>query len=236
MDDMNILIVIQCRFGSSRLPGKALYPLAGMPMVVFLIRRLISTLEETNHRLVLATTLKVEDDPVAVWGAQEGIDVVRGENEDVMARYIRCLRIYPTPAIVRVTADNPLTCPELINRSVIKLLENRLDYVQTIGAPLGAGVDVFSKSVFDKLSDICLEPSEREHINKYIIEHRREFKTADLNVQGIINRPDIRLTVDTKEDWNKIKRLFGDNEKKPWEIPLHKAIERFDSVHLQACA
>ncbi|NWH04943.1 cytidylyltransferase domain-containing protein [Desulfobacter latus] len=66
-------IIIQCRFLSSRLPGKAMYPLRGIPILVFLIRRLKHFLSEEYFRLILATSDLSQDDPVAAWAKYEGI-------------------------------------------------------------------------------------------------------------------------------------------------------------------
>lgn len=226
------LIVIQCRFGSTRLPGKALYPLCGLPVVVFLIRRLKAGLPDNRYRIVLATTTRPDDNPVAAWGKQEKIAVVRGETDNVLARYVRCVDAYPCTEIVRVTADNPLTCPELIQQAVARMRENRLEYVQVVGAPYGAGVDVFSIGVMERLRRADLEPGEQEHINKHIIDNRDRYRILDEPAAGSINRPDVRLTIDTLEDWIRVSGLFQEQDEKPWEIHLDQAVKRFDTIHL----
>ena len=85
------LIVIQCRFNSRRLPGKALMPMAGTSMLGFLIRRLQWGLKETGWNIMLATTLRQDDDAVAEAGSELGLQVFRGEEDDVLARFGRCM-------------------------------------------------------------------------------------------------------------------------------------------------
>ena len=78
------LIVIQCRFSSKRLPGKVLYPIRGLPILVFLIRRLKKS--NITGRIIVATTDRSEDDLVVAWAVQEGVKVVRGETDDLLSR------------------------------------------------------------------------------------------------------------------------------------------------------
>ena len=86
MKDMDgVLVVIQARYNSTRLPGKALYPLGGRPMLAYLLERLGGG----PWRLCLATTEGPEDDALAAWGHALGVPVVRGEGQDVLARYVR---------------------------------------------------------------------------------------------------------------------------------------------------
>lgn len=223
------LIVVQCRFNSSRLPGKALHPVGGLPMIVFLLRRLRGGLDPREHRVVLATTRNRRDDIVESWALEEGVDVVRGEEADVLGRFICCLDAYPSETIVRVTGDNPLTCPEMLKWLVREKQDNSLDYVQCENLPYGAGVDVFSSDLMKTLDREATEEDEREHINLYLLRNSEKFKIRFPKVHGELARPDIRVTVDTKEDWLRVRALFGPTETEPWKLSIDEAIKRMDA-------
>lgn len=222
------LIVIQCRYGSSRLPGKALYPLAGTPMLAFLIRRLAWGLAETPHRLVVATTTHRQDDAVAAWAAQEGAEVFRGPEDDVLGRYLGCLERFPAQTVVRVTADNPLTCPGLIIRSLDRAGAEGADYFYFQATPFGAGADVFSAEALKAAARRTDDDLDHEHINRFIINRPEGFKVSRPEIDPPLNRPDVRVTVDTPEDWRRLKDIFRPDEAEPWKLELNEAIERLD--------
>ena len=222
------LVVVQCRSESRRLPAKALYPVAGVPLLAFLLRRLRSGLDENDFRVVLATTRRLADDTVAAWGEREGVAVVRGEANDVLARFVRCLLRFPSPLAVRVTADNPLTCPWALRRAVRAARRSGADYVQCRNMPHGTAVDVFSAGVLMRLADEARQPDEREHINLHILRHPRRFKTLVLDVRGKRRRPDLSLTVDTMEDWLRVSTALEGTGPKSWRISLGEAIARLD--------
>jgi len=137
------LIIIQCRINSKRLPYKALYPIAGIPLVVFLFKRLKQGLSKDNYHLVLATTKKSEDDIVATWANEENINVIRGEENNVVSRYNDCLDSFNTNVVVRVTGDNPFTCPNIIKLIIDRMVDHSVDYVQPIDIPYGAGAEAY---------------------------------------------------------------------------------------------
>ena len=224
-----VLVVVQCRFNSSRLPGKALYPIAGVPMLTFLLRRLKAGLPENRFTVMVATTEHQPDDIVAAWGLAEKAALCRGEEDDVLKRYVKCLDSCDVATVVRVTADNPLTCPEIVKWLVQEKEAEDLDYIQCTNLPYGAGVDVFSAALLKSFQQNLTDPREREHINLHILRNPDRFKTSFPEQEGELARPDLRMTVDTKDDWLSMASLFNLTEKVPWEIPLREAIERMDT-------
>lgn len=222
------LIVVQCRFGSTRLPGKAMLPVCGIPLLKFLLRRLKESLP-LSYLIVLATTRKIEDDVISSCGTEEGVEVVRGEEQDVLTRYTQCLEKYSADYVVRVTADNPLTCPVKLDQLVKETRTTRSEYGIYNNLPYGAAVDVFSSELLKQLDKEANEPDEREHINLFVLRNIKRFKVFSINASGIVSRPDLSVTVDTKEDWGKITSLFLPDEKDPWRISLEEAIKRMDT-------
>lgn len=224
-----VLVVVQCRFNSSRLPGKALYPIAGMPMLVFLLRRLKAGLPENKFTVMLATTKYQSDDITAAWGMAEKTEICRGDENDLLNRYLKCIESCDATTVVRVTADNPLTCPEIIKWLVQEKENGDLEYVQCTNLPYGAGVDVFSAELLRSLHQNITDPAEREHINLHVLRNLDKLRTCFPIIEGELARPDLRMTVDTYEDWFSMVTLFERTEKVPWEIPLREAIARVDT-------
>jgi len=226
-------IIIQCRFNSSRLFGKAIYPLVKIPILVFLVRRLKENLDQNFYQIILATSDQKDDNIIEEWGKAEDIPVVRGSKNNILKRYIQTMKIFPSKTIVRVTADNPLTCPEIIKWLINEQQNKCLDYVFCTNIPCGTGVDVFSNNVLEALDKENLTDDEKEHINLHILNNKEKFKTFFPQLTDERARPDIRLTVDTFEDWLKLNTLFNPNEKAPWRISLYEAIKRVDKNSIQ---
>ena len=222
------LIVIQCRFGSSRLPGKALYPFHGSSVLGFLLKRLKRGLSHKKYLCVLATTVKKEDDIVAHWGKKLGVEVVRGSENDVLNRFVKCINKYSPLSVTRVTADNPFTAPELIIDNLKNLYKNNLDYSITANAPIGAGVDSFKCETLIMLNNKNLKPNEREHINKYILDNPNQFRMRINEVPLKMRAPELSLTIDSYEEWKNLSSL-NLSMHKPWKLNLEKLIAKLVS-------
>lgn len=200
-------MVVQCRYNSVRLPGKALLPLAGVPMLTYLLRRILAA--RLNAMCCVATTTSPVDDAVAACGTALGLPVVRGEEQDVLARYIRCTKHISCRGIVRITADNPFTAPELVEHTLTALAAGA-HYADTSRCcPLGTGVDGFSTDTLFKLHQQCVDTAEREHINLHILRHPENFYVVEPQIPAAWRKPWLRLTVDTEEDYAHATTVAG---------------------------
>jgi spore coat polysaccharide biosynthesis protein SpsF len=224
-----VLVVVQCRFNSRRLPGKVLYPIAGIPLLVFLLKRLQTGLPQADYQIVLATSTDQSDDILAIWAAEQGVHIFRGSEQDVLNRYRACWEQYPAEIVVRVTADNPLTCPGMLQWLVQQTHRTGVDYAQIVNLPYGAGVDLFSAELLQRLDQEAIAPDEREHLNLRIYRNKEKYHSYFGQVEGELARPDLRMTVDTKEDWERMRAIFDPGEPEPWRISLAEAIIRLDS-------
>jgi len=226
------LIIIQSRFNSKRLHGKALYPICGLPLISFLIKRLKLNLP-ADYMIVLATTENEEDDILARWAAEENIHSFRGSDNNVLERYKDCLKKFPSNTIVRVTGDNPLTCPKIIEWLVSIKTSHKKDYIFCDNLPYGAGADVFDSDILLQIEKKTNLDDEREHINLHILRNIKNFKTTFPKAEKKIARPDLRITVDTIEDWLIINQLFLNDNDKQYNIPLEEVIQRMDRLNVR---
>jgi spore coat polysaccharide biosynthesis protein SpsF len=219
------LVVVQCRYGSTRLPGKAMLPLAGHPMLGFLLKRLEEGLSGSNMRIVLATTRKPEDDQIEELGLKLGHLVVRGSQDDVLDRYVQVLETVEAPFVIRVTADNPLTCPEMLLAALKEAQVRDLDYFMFNDLPKGTAVDVFSAEILRRMNLCELDAEEREHVNLYILNNpgccRMEMKPSGLLDDGGVN-----LTVDTPEEYRFLRSLVEHDCSRPWRITIPEILSR----------
>jgi spore coat polysaccharide biosynthesis protein SpsF len=203
---MSLGIVIQARMGSTRLPGKVLRPIAGKPLLGHVLGRL--TLLQHPATVVVATSTLPQDDVISNWCEAEGVECFRGDELDVLDRYLRCAEKFGMDPIVRLTADNPFTDIGELDR-LIALRESRgLAYAHSFGMmPLGVGAEIFTLAALRKSHVEGLAPHHREHVNEYMQEHPEIFSSGVLDVPPRKRASELRLTVDTEEDWQRASTL-----------------------------
>ena len=124
-----VVVILQARTGSSRLPGKVLAELAGRPMLEFLLERLMRC--DSVDRCILATTELAEDDCLAELGDSLGLTVVRGSQQDVLSRFVLALEHTDAPIIVRITGDCPFVDPGLLGEMIKEFCSKELIIIQT---------------------------------------------------------------------------------------------------------
>ncbi len=201
---MKIALIIQARMGSTRLQGKVMMPILGKPLLEHLIER-VRHVKEGD--IVVATTTNPLDDPIEDLCLSRGVKVFRGSENDVLSRYAAASR--DCDVVVRLTSDCPLLDPDLIDLMLSHFLSGQVDYVSNTilrTYPRGYDVEIMSKEALEKVNRLAKTPSEREHVTLYIRKHQDQF-----SISQVERKPDIshlRLTVDTREDFELVTRIF----------------------------
>jgi spore coat polysaccharide biosynthesis protein SpsF (cytidylyltransferase family) len=205
-----IVVIIQARMNSSRLPGKVMQKVLGKPLIAYLLERVSQA--KTIDRIVLATTNKHEDDILADFVSSLGYLVFRGSEKDVLARYYNAFQCFKDEqddvnAIVRITGDCPLIEPDLIDKVVNKYLEEKLDYVALESTfPEGLDVEIFSSTMLECAFNKAKLLSEREHVALYFHNNSHLY-----NMSRVKNQTDdskYRITVDEPEDFMVVKAII----------------------------
>lgn len=194
-----ILAVLQARCSSTRFPGKVLAPLRQQPMILRQIERLRRT--GSLDLLVVATSVDSSDDPLVEVLDAAGVEVRRGPLDDVVGRFAGVVDEFGADHIVRLTADCPLTDPEVIDRVVREHLASGADYTSNVLPPTfpdGLDVEVFSREAFARLLALPLTPREREHVTLGL--HGRPDDFVLRNVAQDPDRSELRWTVDVPDD------------------------------------
>ena len=200
---MKIGIIIQARMNSTRLPGKVLKPIAGKCLLDHILDRL--SLLENLFNIVVATTNSSLDDLIVTHCNSKNIAVFRGSEDDVLGRYYECARVKHFEHIIRLTADNPFTDIEELHNLFEQHITQKNDYTHSFGSmPLGVGAEIFSFQALKKSAKSAYAPNHREHVNEYIQEHPHLFKIGILNAPYSKHSKNLRLTIDTEEDYYKL--------------------------------
>jgi spore coat polysaccharide biosynthesis protein SpsF len=206
-----IIVIIQARMSSTRLPGKVLKEIAGKPMLAWVVER--ARKAQTVSEVVVATTVEPSDDPIVNFCAQMGYACTRGSLNDVLDRYYQAARVYNADVVVRVTADCPLIDPAEIDhvvreyqRSGVDFAANRLPPPFGRTYPIGLDTEVCSFAALERAWREAKEPYQREHVMPYLYEEPGRFKV--LRVDHDPDYGDLRWTVDTPQDLELLRAIF----------------------------
>jgi spore coat polysaccharide biosynthesis protein SpsF len=212
--------VIQARLDSVRFPGKALAPLAGRPILEHVITRTrrITRADE----IVLATSDRAVDDPIAALGREAGIPVYRGSLGDVVERTLGCAIAHGFDVVARICGDSPFLSPELFDRALDLQEETDADLVSNTLVrtfPKGWSVEVFPRRTLEQIIAATADASHRgELMMSFIYERPDQFRIASFRAEGA-DLGQASVAIDTPEDLVRaealVARLGGD----PLAIP-----------------
>jgi spore coat polysaccharide biosynthesis protein SpsF len=210
--DPLVVAIIQARMGSSRLPGKVLKDIGGEPMLFRVVAR--TRHAQTIGRVVVATTTDPSDDPVFNFCRRQGFPVFRGDPFDVLDRYYQAATSFGADTVVRLTADCPLIDPAEIDRTVrafqaakIDFAANRLPPPWKRTTPIGMDTEVVTMAALARAWREADAKYAREHVMPYLYEEPGRFKT--LLVDHDPDWGELRLTVDTPEDLELVRRIYA---------------------------
>jgi spore coat polysaccharide biosynthesis protein SpsF len=199
---------IEARMTSSRLPGKVLLEAAGKPLLEHMVERLrrVRALDE----IVIATTEEASSDPIVALAERLGIGCFRGSEEDVLARVLGAAQAHEAELIVETTGDCPLIDPGVIDTVIARFHDGEVDYCSNTlerTYPRGMDVQAFPAAVLAEVATLTDDPADREHVSLYIYEHPERYRLRSV----VFDRPEtaeLRLTVDTPEDYALIAAIF----------------------------
>jgi len=196
---MSVSAIIQARNGSTRLPGKAMLELSGKPLLYHVIERVKAS--EGIDQVILATAAGDENIPLIELANSMGARTYAGSPDNVLERFYCASEEFGGDFIVRVTGDNPFTDPHFTATSVRVAVESEADLCSVADVPLGTAVEVISKKALDTAYRLSSRPYHFEHVTPYIKENKDNFRIIRHPVKFHNPFKNLRLTVDTPEDF-----------------------------------
>lgn len=192
---------------STRLPGKVLKKVVGKTILEHIIERLRKS--KALNGTVVATTVNREDLEIVALLSRLGVNLYCGSVCDVLDRYYQTARLHGIEHIVRITGDSPLIDPYVIDDVIKRYFDSGADYCSNIlkrTFPDGLDVEAFSFDVLKYAWRNARLLSEREHVTPYIKKNADKFKLVSF--ENEIDLGDKRWTLDEKEDFEVIKKVF----------------------------
>ncbi len=198
-------IFITARLKSQRLPRKVVKPILGKPMIEWMIDRL----KRCNIDLiVMMTSTNPQDNLLIEIAKQKGIRHFRGSEDDVLLRMRDCVREFDVDLVISVTADDPLKEPILIEQMIERYLDTGYDFCEIEGSPNGCESYAVSRTALEKVCE--LKGSADTEIWGAYFKETGVFRCEVIKVTDPdIFRPQYRVTVDTKEDFELVTQIFS---------------------------
>jgi spore coat polysaccharide biosynthesis protein SpsF len=230
-----VVLIIQARMGSTRLPGKSMMDLAGAPLVGRILERVKRCTRLDDIVLAIPDTDK--DAVLRQLGEQYGVKVFAGSENDLVERYYQAAIWTKADVVGRLPADNATPEPSEIDRIVDHHLSlgrrgfsSNLSVIGDSGYPDGIGAEMFDFSLLAEVRERNTDPRQREHVHLNFYDYSRG-QTVDANwcpistvmCPGAFRRPDLVLDVNTQEQYELMRRLYED---------LYKVNPRFSIIDI----
>lgn len=205
--------IVQARMGSVRFPEKMLAHLGGHPLLEWVLRR-VSRAQQVDET-VLATSTETRDDALAALAAQIGVRTCRGDESDVLGRFVSAAGTSNAAWVVRVCADNPFIDPGEIDRLITFFQDHACDYACNHMARLGSryadgfGAEILSAELLRGIAVKAAETKHREHVTLYLWDHAAEYRLLALPAPGALAHPEMRFDVDAPSDLAGLEKLVA---------------------------
>lgn len=203
MFDSTTGFIIQARMASKRLPGKVLLPLPFLGEKNVL-DHIIEALQPLGGKIIIATSNESSSDAIASFCDKRNIVCFRGDENNVLSRFVAIQEEYQFNYIFRFTGDNPLIDKTKLRLFFKNVVENRLDYAYSKGMPIGMNFEFFRGEILLKSSVNANSQIDREHVTP-AIRRNAIFRTKDI---WLSNLGDTRMTIDTVSDYALLSMLF----------------------------
>lgn len=206
--------IIQARVGSTRLPNKILLPFYNQQTIIDL---LLEKLKIFNLPIVIATSTNAANDVLEEVAQRHNVKCFRGDEDNVLQRFISAAESFGFDELIRVCSDNPMLDASAIQH-LITVSDSRYDYISfdvngcpSIKTHFGFWTEYVTLNALRKVTNLTGEKLYHEHVTNYIYAHPNDFNIKWINVdKSIACRTDLRTTIDTNEDFCAIQTMYSE--------------------------
>ena len=206
VNKQNISIIIQARYSSTRFPGKILSKIKKKTLLEILINRLLLT--KKIQSIIVACTKSKKDDSIIEICDRLKIKSFRGSDKNVLSRYYKSAKINNVQNIIRITSDCPLIDSSILDKFIDKFFLGNYDYLSNViepSYPVGMDIEIFKFKILEERYFKKISQLEKEHVT---IGFKKIKKYKKFNFKLGKNYSKLRLTVDTRQDLDFLKRLL----------------------------
>ena len=208
-------VLMQVRLGSTRLPAKALLPLADRTVV----EHAMIALRKVDADLFTLVTDEQSAPGLAPAAVRCGYELFVGDAENVLRRYIDAATRHNVTTIIRATGDNPVVSGSLAAEALRFHREQHADLTRFEGLPIGCGVEVVERSALEQAVAEGTDRYDEEHVTAHLYRHAAGFRVQRIDAPQRFCCPDCRVTLDTENDYQRLQQLFAERYRgEPMEV------------------
>ena len=203
-----VIAIVQARMGSTRLPGKVMAEVSGKPVIQYVLERLKSV--KNIDTIVLATSIKDRDNILCEFATSQSISFFRGDETDVLNRFLETSIAYQAQTIVRICGEDILLDPKIVENLIALHFDSNADYTTNIIGrtfPEGLYAEVLSIDTLRSVAGKAIADDHREHVTKYILDNPNEYHIENIQSYGIYKKSWLDMSVDTIDDLERIRSI-----------------------------
>ena len=211
---LNTLGVVQVHPSDAVADSKLQRKLGGKPLLEWIVRR-ATDCQRLDRVVVLLGTSPADDELAALVPAD--VSVFRSRQTDQIKRLLEAVDKFQPLAVVRLAGDNPLVDPVLIDRLVSTAASHPhcdyIGYCPADGRPavlstLGVFAEWFPARALRRADREAKLPVDRDEVTRYLYAHPEKFSLRLLPVPAELDRQDVRLKLDSQEDWENLQVIY----------------------------
>lgn len=220
---MKIGIIILCRHGSKRLPGKILAEIRGRSLLGIILDRI--ECGAPGVPVVVATSSHGSDDAIAEFCRRSSVPCYRGSLDDVAGRFLGCAEHFGLTHAVRINGDNLFVDPMTLNAMLAIAQTEAYDLVTNVPGrtfPTGMSIEIVETAFYRKSIEQTVDPAHREHVTSWLYERRDQGRWYIFENRVCPQAAGLQLAIDTAADLERARSI------------LDRAVTDFASLGLRA--
>tara|TARA_E500000178_G_C16944301_1_gene718003 strand:- start:769 stop:1419 length:651 start_codon:yes stop_codon:yes gene_type:complete len=178
-------------------------------MLMHLVERLRSV--PSIDAIVIATTINVDDNPIAELANAHDIPCFRGSEQDVLGRVVGAGESAQADILVEITGDCPVIDPDLVEQTIQIYLNNSVQYASNSiirSYPDGMDTQVINFEALKLSASMTNHPLDREHVSRFIWQHPEIFSCINLIAPPSLHWPELGLTLDEENDYKLLVNII----------------------------
>lgn len=207
-----IVIVVQARMSSSRLPGKVMLPILGESLLF----RMMERLQMIRHPAQFVVAIPDEERGGAIEQecSRMSIPFFCGSRDNVLDRHYQVGKAFNADIVLKIPSDCPLIDPRIIDQVLDFYFDHpgKYDYVSNLHPatfPDGNDVEVMTMQCLEETWRHASRQLELEHTTPYIWENQDKFRIGNVVCKaGKDYSMSHRFTIDYMADYEFIKAVF----------------------------
>jgi spore coat polysaccharide biosynthesis protein SpsF len=211
---LHALGIVEARPASDLRKGNVARRLGGKPLLEWVVRRLTDC--QRLDQVIVLVGCGLDEQFVSELVPPD-VPVFAGPGPDMLARYQAALQAYPAESLIRIGADSPFVDPVLVDRLVNTADEHpecdyigycRRDGLRAILSRVGIFAEWCRSTALLRAGREVSSAVDRQEPLHYLVSHPETFAVRLIPAPPGLDRDDVRLTVDSEEDWEHVQTIY----------------------------